>query len=123
MTILDWLTSSTRYSFAEDAFIAIAAGRGIEDVNADMNTLTEKERDLMIADLIFTAMMLSPSSTSSISRSHNNFQHTVGSETDLYQKDKLNYAMYIYKRYDDPRYEILANAKAKIKFIQIKDEF
>lgn len=123
MTILDWLTSSTRYSFDENAFIAIAAGRGIKDVTSDLDTLTEKEKDLMVADLIFTAMMLSPSSTSSISKSHNNFQYTVGSETDLYQKDKLNYAMYIYKRYDDPRYEVLANAKAKIKFIQIKDEF
>lgn len=123
MTILDWLTSSTRYSFDENAFIAIAAGRGIKDVTSDLDTLTEREKDLMVADLIFTAMMLSPSSTSSISKSHNNFQYTVGSETDLYQKDKLNYAMYIYKRYDDPRYEVLANAKAKIKFIQIKDEF
>lgn len=123
MTILDWLTSSTRYSFEEDSFIAIALGRGIVDVNADMSTLTERDKDLMIADIIFSAMMLSPSSTSSISKSHNNFQYTVGSETDLYQKDKLDYAMYIYKRYDDPRYEVLANAKAKIKFIQIKDEF
>ena len=121
MTILDWLTSSTRYSFDEDAFVAIAAGRGIADANAPLESLSEKEKDLLIADLIFTAMMLSPSSTSSVSKSHNNFQQTIGSETDLYQKSKLDYAMYIYKRYDDSRYEILANAKAKIKLIKITD--
>lgn len=121
MTILDWLTSSTRYTFDEKTFIAIAMGRGIGDVESDFNTLTDKERDLLFADIIFTAVMLSPSSTSSISKSHNNFQYTVGAETDLYQKDKLDYAMYIYKRYDDPKYEVLASTKAKIKLIKITD--
>lgn len=121
MTILDWLTSSTRYTFDKKTFIAIAMGRGIGDVESDFNTLTDKERDLLFADIIFTAVMLSPSSTSSISKSHNNFQYTVGAETDLYQKDKLDYAMYIYKRYDDPKYEVLASTKAKIKLIKITD--
>ena len=47
----------------------------------------------MTADIIFTAVLLSPSSTASQSASHNNFQRTVGSETDIYQSNKISYAL------------------------------
>lgn len=100
MTILEWLSSSCRYSFEENTFMRIALDRGITDVNEDAMTLTQEQKDLMTADIIFTAVLLSPSSTASQSASHNNFQRTVGSETDIYQSNKISYALGIYKRYN-----------------------
>ncbi len=73
----------------------------------------------MTADIIFTAVLLSPSNTAS-SASHNNFQRTVGSETDIYQsKNKLCFGAYI--RINDPNYEVLISARPKIKLLKIID--
>lgn len=121
MTILEWLSSSCRYSFEENTFMRIALDRGITDVNEDAMTLTQEQKDLMTADIIFTAVLLSPSSTASQSASHNNFQRTVGSETDIYQSNKISYALGIYKRYNDPNYEVLISARPKIKLLKIID--
>lgn len=121
MTILEWLSSSCRYSFEENTFMKIALDRGITDVNEDAMTLTQEQKDLMTADIIFIAVLLSPSSTASQSASHNNFQRTVGSETDIYQSNKISYALGIYKRYNDPNYEVLISARPKIKLLKIID--
>lgn len=126
MTVLEWLEASTMYSsFTQKNFIKIALDRGI-DPSADVydeTIVTKRERDLMTADLIYTAVLLRPSNTASLSQSHNGFQKSVGSEQDFYQDDKIQYAIRIYKRYGDERgedLEELANSK-KISFMKITD--
>lgn len=126
MTVLEWLEASTMYSsFTQKNFIKIALDRGI-DPRADVydeTIVTKRERDLMTADLIYTAVLLRPSNTASLSQSHNGFQKSVGSEQDFYQDDKIQYAIRIYKRYSDERgkdLEELANGK-KITFVPITD--
>lgn len=126
MTVLEWLEASTMYSsFTEKNFIKIAKDRGIEpDADVyDETIVTKRERDLMTADLIYTAVLLRPSNTASLSQSHNGYQKTIGSEQDFYQDDKIQYAIRIYKRYGDEKgedLEELANNK-KIKFMPITD--
>lgn len=126
MTVLEWLESSTMYSsFTEKNFVKIALDRGIDPTwdAYDEEYVTEKERDLLTADLIYTAVLLRPSNTASLQQSHNGYQKTVGSEQDFYQDDKIKYAIRIYKRYKDKRgedLEELANSR-KIKFIPIED--
>ena len=125
MTVLEWLEASTMYSsFTEKNFTKIALDRGI-DPEADVygDGVTKRERDLMTADLIYTAVLLRPSNTASLSQSHNGYQKTIGSEQDFYQDDKIQYAIRIYKRYGDERgedLEELANSK-KIKCLPIDD--
>lgn len=126
MTVLEWLEASTMYSsFTEKNFVKIALDRGI-DPSADVydeTIVTKRERDLMTADLIYTAVLLRPSNTASLSQSHNGYQKTIGSEQDFYQDDKIQYAIRIYKRYGDEKgkdLEELANSK-KIKFVPITD--
>jgi hypothetical protein len=111
-------------SFTEKNFTKIALDRGI-DPEADVygDGVTKRERDLMTADLIYTAVLLRPSNTASLSQSHNGYQKTIGSEQDFYQDDKIQYAIRIYKRYGDERgedLEELANSK-KIKCLPIDD--
>ncbi len=124
MTVLEWLKASTRYTFDEKTFIKIAYDREC-DPDADVygSSVTKQQRELMTADIIFTAVLLSPSNTASLSQSHNGYQKTVGQEQDFYQDEKIKYAIRIYNTYGDDRgdtLEQLANAK-KIKVIPIVD--
>ncbi len=123
MTVLEWLQSSTTYTrFDEKNFVKIALDRGC-DPNEDAygSGVTKRQKELMTADVIFTAVLLSPSNTSSLQQSHNGFQKTVGSEQDFYQDEKIKYAIKIYKQYDDERAEILESVRRKIKCIPIED--
>ena len=124
MTVLEWLKASTTYTrFDESNFIKIALDRGVdpEDDAYDETKVTKRLKELMTADIIFAAVLLSPSNTSSLQQSHNGYQKTVGSEQDFYQDDKIKYAIGIYSIYGDERAEVLENMQKKIHFIPIED--
>lgn len=122
MTVLEWLKAATRYTFDDETFIKIAYDRECDpDSDVYGESVTKRQRDLMTADIIFTAVLLSPSSTSSYQKSHNGYQETIGAETDYYQNDKIKYAIQIYAQYDDEKGEVLDSVKKKIKFIPIVD--
>lgn len=120
MNVLDWLKASTRYTFEEATFQKILADRGLHP-DMDIVSVGQEEKELMIADIIFTANFLSPTSTSSLQQSHNGYQKTIGSESDYLFGNKLAYALLIYKRYGDKRAEIIEQTKKKIRFIPIVD--
>lgn len=122
MTVLEWLERSTRYSFSSDTFEKIALDREC-DPSDDVYTgnVTKRQKDLMTADIIFTAVLLSPSNTASLSQSHNGYQKVIGQEQDFYQDEKIKYAIKIYETYGDERAGILESVKRKIKFIPIVD--
>lgn len=123
MTVLEWLKASTRYSFDEPTFVKIALDRGCkpEDDVYDETKVSKRQRELMTADIIFTAVLLSPSNTASLSQSHNGYQKTIGQEQDFYQDEKIKYAIRIYNIYGDERAEILESVKRKIRFVPIED--
>ena len=123
MTVLEWLKAGTRYSFEEQNFVRIALDRGCDpnDDVYDENVVSKRQRDLMDADIIYMAVLHSPSNTASLSQSHNGFQKTIGQEQDFYQNEKIKYAVSIYKLYGDERADVLENVKRKIKFIPIID--
>ena len=110
---------------SSENFIKIARDRGCdpEDEVYDESVVTKRQRELMTADIIFTAVLLSPSNTSSLSQSHNGYQKTIGQEQDFYQDDKIKYAIRIYNKYEDDRGDTLAELsdKKKIKFVPIVD--
>lgn len=125
MTVLEWLKASTRYSFEEQNFVKIALDRGCSPTDDvyDEESVTKRQRELMTADIIFTAVLLSPSNTASLSQSHNGYQKSIGQEQDFYQDDKIKYAIRIYKKYEDDRgdmLEELSSAK-KIRIVPIVD--
>jgi hypothetical protein len=121
MTILEWMRASTRYAMDDNTLEKIASDRFISDVSASSDGLTEKQKELLTADIIFTAIVLSPSSVSSHSEQHNGFQRTVGAETDNSQRQKITYAKLVYKKYDDPKFDILAETNKQIRLIPITD--
>lgn len=125
MTVLEWLKASTRYSFEEQNFLKIALDRECNPSDDVYNEslVSKKQRELMTADIIFMAVLLSPSNTASLRQTHNGFSKDIGQEQDFYQDDKIKYAIRIYKKYDDDRGNMLdelANAK-KIRIVPIVD--
>ena len=123
MTVLEWLRASTRYTFEDETFKKIALDRecNLED-DVYGESVSKRQRELMTADIIFTAVLLSPSNTASLSQSHNGFQKTIGQEQDFYQDEKIKYAISIYRIYEDERGDILeAATRKKITFIPIVD--
>ena len=122
MTVLEWLTKRTRYSFSVGNFEVIALDRGVQpDDDVYGENVDERLRDLMDADITFTAVLLSPSNTASQSQSHNGYQKVIGQEQDFYQDQKIKYALGIYEKYGDERADILKGMIKKIKFIPIED--
>ena len=122
MTVLEWLKASTRYSFEEQNFVKIALDRECNpDDDVYGENITLRQRELMTADIIFTAVLLSPSNTASLQQSHNGYQKTIGQEQDFYQDDKIKYAIMIYKKYDDEKADALENSKKKIRQLPIED--
>jgi hypothetical protein len=123
MTVLEWLQKKTRYSFSDGNLEVIALDRGLspDDDVYDDSKVDKRMRDLMEADIIFTAVLLSPSNTASLSQSHNGYQKTIGQEQDFYQNDKIKYAIGIYQKYGDDKADILMNMQKKIRFIPIED--
>lgn len=125
MTVLEWLKAGTRYSFEEQTFIRIAYDRGCDpnDDVYDEGMVTQRQRDLMDADIIYIAVLHSPSNTSSLSQSHNGYQKSIGQEQDFYQDEKIKYAIRIYKKYNDDKgleLEDVANDR-RIGFLRIED--
>lgn len=122
MTVLEWLKAATRYTFDDETFIKIAYDRGCDpDSDVYGDNVSQRQRDLMTADIIFTSVLLSPSSTSSYQKAHNGYQETIGAETDYYQDKKITYAIQIYNKYDDSKADVLDSIKKKIKLIPIVD--
>lgn len=123
MTVLEWLQASTRYTFEEQTFKKIAIDRGCNpDDDVYGSGVTKAQRELMTADIIFTAVLLSPSNTASLSQSHNGYQKTIGQEQDFYQDEKIKYAINLYRVYNDERGDILEEAtRKKIKILPIVD--
>lgn len=121
LSTLNWLKAQSGYSFDDDVFQAIAEDRGIEDMSIPHAELTQKNKELMQADIVFKANIFSPTSTASVSKSHSGFTHSIGSQTTTYSKDKINWALSIYKKYGDPKYDEISEGKS-IRLIQIKDK-
>ena len=122
MTVLEWLKASTRFTLDDISFEKIARDRDC-DPEAEAYSISKDIRDLMTADIIFLAVTLSPSSTSSLSQSHNGYQKTIGSEQNFYKSESVKYAMYIYSSHGESgKADMLAESQKKpIKLLPIED--
>lgn len=109
VTVFDWLQNFNDYQLNDISLFTIAIDRGIEDPKTALYAqLSTKERELMLADMLRRAILFGPSNTASISESHSGYQKTIGSRSDAWRNDKINWANSIYKKYDDPN--IINNA-------------
>ena len=83
--ILSYMSSLTGFVFEKSVLERIALERGVDEVSS-LEELTQKDRDLLLADLLFI-IYTSPTQSSSISKKHGSFSLTIGSQ---YISDKKN---------------------------------
>lgn len=103
--IIEYLSGLTQFVFDKAVLKRIAYDRDVIEVT-DYEKLDTKTRDLLRADLLYTAY-ISPNVWASSSQSHGSYTKTIGSQT-VYTEDKerlYNTFVSIYKKYEDPMLE------------------
>lgn len=104
MNIIDYLSGLTGFVFDKAVLQRIALDRQVLDVLPI--DLDAKTKDLLRADLLYTAYM-SPNVWASATHAHGSYSQTTGSQT-IYAEEKeriYNIFMGIYRKYDDDKVE------------------
>lgn len=101
--IIGYLSGLTGFTFDKEVLKRIALDRGVSDVQ-DYNALDARMKDLLRADLLYTAY-ISPDVWSSYTHAHGSFSQTTGSQTvnDKNRERIYNIFMGIYRKYDDEK--------------------
>ena len=106
--IIEYMSGLTGYIFTKAVLQRIALERGVDGVT-DYDDLTPMMRDLLFADLLYTAYC-SPNVMAS--RSHSGMSNSVGSQQ-IYESEKerlYNTFIGIYRKYGDVKADIIDGA-------------
>lgn len=113
--IAEYLEGLTGFVFDKAVIKRIAFERGVWEVEsfADM---TQRQKDLCKADLLYTAYC-SPDVIASSTLSHGSFSKTIGSQT-IQQKDKLlDMALALYRKWDDEMLEEVEGNTGNLRWL------
>ena len=98
--IIEYLSGLTQFTFDKAVLKRIAYDRDVIEV-AEYEELDAKTKDLLRADLLYTAY-ISPNVWASSTNSHGSYTKSIGSQT-IYAEEKerlYNTFVGIYKKYD-----------------------
>lgn len=98
-SVLEYLEGLTGFVFDKTVLLRVAHERGIAELSTP-EEITQEQRDLCKADLLYTAYC-SPDVWASQSMAHGSYSKTTGSQT-LQQKDRiLEMALRLYRKWND----------------------
>ena len=112
--ILQYMSGLTGFTFDKAVLTRIALKRGVNEVT-EFEELTEKDEDLITADLLHTAY-LSPTIWASFNQSHGSYKKGIGSQTMYNKEEILDFLRKIYELYDDPMLAKVPDNSATIFF-------
>jgi hypothetical protein len=117
--IIEYLSGLTAFIFDKAVLKRIAYERNVTEVE-DYEELDEKTKELLKADLLYTAYY-SPNTWASSNLSHGSYSKTVGQQTmSADTKERLyNTFVNIYKKYDDPRVAEINDNEGNLQWINI----
>lgn len=114
--IIRYMSSLTGYVFDDAVLERIALERNVAEVGS-FAELTEKDKDLLTADLLFV-LYTSPSKSASFSKKHGQFSQSVGSQT-ITDKDGIFYTMMrLYTKWEDHKAEELESIGGGLEWMQ-----
>ena len=114
--IIRYMSSLTGYVFDDAVLERIALERNVAEVGS-FSDITEKDKDLLTADLLFV-LYTSPSQSASFSKKHGQFSQSVGSQT-ITDKDGIcRLMMKLYTKWDDPKVEELESIGGGLEWMQ-----
>ena len=115
--IIEYLSGVTQFTFDKAVLKRIALDRGVSEVT-DYEELTQKQKELLRADLLYAAY-LSPNIWASSTHSHGSYTKTIGSQT-IYavEKDRLyNTFIGIYRKYEDEKLNEIDGTNATMQWL------
>lgn len=114
--IIRYMSSLTGYIFDDAVLERIALERSVADV-ASFSEITEKDKDLLTADLLFV-LYTSPSQSASFSKKHGQFSMSIGSQI-ITDKDGIFYTMMrLYQKWKDPKVKEVENMGGGLEWMQ-----
>lgn len=118
--IIEYMKSLTGYSISESVLNRIAMERGVSDVK-DYKELGQREKDLILADILFVAYT-SPYQTSSHTKQHGAFSQTIGSQIITDKKGLLNMIIAYYKKWNDEKLETIENLNGGLQWLSCSED-
>ena len=115
--ILQYMSGLTGFTFDKAVLTRIALDRGVSEVT-DYEELTQRQKDLITADLLLTAY-LSPTTWASYEQSHGSFRKGIGAQSMYNKQDIYEYLFGIYSRYDDEKLDELKDSTATVFILDI----
>lgn len=112
--ILQYMSGLTGFTFDKAVLTRIALDRGVDEVT-EYDELTQRDKDLLKADLLLTAY-LSPNIWASFDQSHGSFKKGIGSQTVYNKEEILDYLRGIYGKYDDEMLNEVPDNSAHVFF-------
>ncbi len=114
--IIRYMSSLTGYVFDDAVLERIALERNVAEVGS-FSELSEKDKDLLTADLLFV-LYTSPSKSASISKKHGQFSMSVGSQT-ITDKDGIyKLLVRLYQKWEDPKVKELEDMGGGLEWMQ-----
>ena len=114
--IIEYLSGLTGFVFDKAVLKRIAMDRGVDCVTA-YSELEQKQKDLLLADLLFT-IYVSPNSSASLTQQHGAFSQTVGSQTINSKKEIYNTMVSIYKKWNDDKLEAVEDSNGSLQWME-----
>lgn len=99
--IIRYISSLTGFVIDKSACERIAMERGVDGVTS-FAELEQKDKDLLLADVLFY-VYISPNSSASMTKQHGSFTQTVGSQTINDKKGIYNTLIALYSKWNDDK--------------------
>lgn len=103
--IIKYLEGLTAFVFDKAVLKRIAMERDLFFVE-DYKDLTQKQKDLALADLLFV-VYTSPNYTASFTNQHGAYTQTIGSQRYDTKKDVYNVMVRLYQKWNDDKLDFL----------------
>ena len=114
--IIRYMSSLTGYVFDDAVLERIALERNVAEVGS-FSEITDKDKDLLTADLLFV-LYTSPSKSASISKKHGQFSMSIGGQT-ITDKDGIyNLMLRLYQKWEDHKVEELESIGGGLEWMQ-----
>lgn len=103
--IISYLSSLTGFSFEKPVLERIAMERNVRCATS-IDDLSQRDRDLLLADLLFV-IYTSPTQSASISKKHGSFSLSVGSQYISDKRGIYELMMKLYAKWGDEKADAL----------------
>lgn len=101
--IIRYISSLTGFVIDKSVCERIAMERGVDDVTS-ISELSQQDKDLLLADVLFT-IYVSPNSSASMTQQHGSYTQTIGSQTINTKDDIYNMFIALYRKWNDDKLE------------------